>query len=190
MGAAFTPTRTVVSVKRFQDMVAAGVWRDDERIELIDGEIIDMAPIGGAHAWGVTQAAELVRARASDRAHVWVQLPIVVSDRSQPQPDLALIRRRPGGYGKVLPASEDVLLVVEVSDTTLDYDRGVKMRLYGASGIPEYWIIDLQNERLEVYRDPGPSGYRSKAEFAGQDEVDLLSLPGMKLRVAEFFAVP
>ncbi len=113
-GAVFTPTRTVVTVRRFQDMVAAGVWRDDERIELIDGEIVDMAPIGGAQAWCVTRVAELLRARVGDRAHVWVQLPIVLGERSQPQPDLALIRNKAEGYDAALPSAEDVLLAIEV----------------------------------------------------------------------------
>jgi Uma2 family endonuclease len=187
MGAVFTPSRTVVSVKRFQDMIAAGVWRDDERIELIEGEIVDMAPIGGPHAWAVTRAAELLRARIAERAHVWIQLPIVISDHSQPQPDLALIRRKPGGYVQALPTGGDVLLVVEVSDTTLAYDRSVKMRLYAAGGIAQYWIVDVEHKRLEVYSEPAATGYLCKAELDGGHEVAVQAFPDVKFRVEELF---
>lgn len=185
MGAVFTPTRTVVTVGRFQDMVAAGVWRDDERIELIEGDIIDMAPIGGAHAWAVTRGGERLGERVGARAQLWIQLPIVLGDRSQPQPDLALIRKRPEGYGDALPSAGDVLLVIEVSDTTLDYDRGTKMRLYAAHRIPEYWVMDLAGKRIEVYRQPGPSGYTERFEAHDDDELAIEALPGAVLRAGE-----
>jgi Uma2 family endonuclease len=187
MGAVFTPTRTVVTVRRFQDMVAAGVWRDDERIELIDGEIVDMAPIGGPHAWTVTRTADVLGARLGDRAHLWVQLPIVLGDRSQPQPDLAVIRRKPNGYAESLPAAGDVLLAVEVSDTTAEYDRGVKLRLYAAHGVPEYWLVDVGARCVEVYRQPGPAGYASRREARGNDEIAIEALPGVTLRAGELF---
>jgi Uma2 family endonuclease len=187
-GAVFTPTRTVVTVRRFQDMAAAGVWRDDERIELIDGEIVDMAPIGGAHAWCVTRVAELLRARVGDRAHVWVQLPIVLGERSQPQPDLALIRDKAEGYDAALPSAEDVLLAIEVSDTTLGYHRGTKLRLYAAHGVPEYWVVDLQGERIEAYRGPGATGYASREGVSGDDPLTVAALPGVALRAGDCFA--
>lgn len=187
MGAVFTPTRTVVTVKRFQDMVAAGVWRDDERIELIEGEIVDMAPIGGAHAWGVSRIADVLRERVGRDAYVWNQSPIVLGERSQPQPDLALLRPKAEGYGLALPTAEDVLLVVEVSDTTLDYDRGVKLRLYAVSAIPEYWIVDLQGERVEVYRHPGAAGYASREVVAGDEALTVEALPGVAMRARDCF---
>jgi hypothetical protein len=188
MGEAFTPTRTVVTVHRFQDMVAAGVWRDDERIELIEGDIVDMAPIGGAHAWAVTRASELLREIAADRAILWVQLPVVLGDRSQPQPDLALIRHRAGGYAEALPAAGDILLVVEVSDTTIDYDRGTKMRLYAGHGLPEYWILDLPQRRVEVFRGPGPSGYAQRTQARDEEKITVEALPGTALTAGAFFA--
>jgi Uma2 family endonuclease len=188
MGAVFTPTRTIVTVKRFQDMVAAGVWRDDERIELIDGEIVDMAPIGGAHAWGVSRIADLLRPRVGERAYVWNQSPVVLGERSQPQPDLALLRPKAGGYGLALPTAEDVLLLIEVSDTTLDYDRGVKLRLYASSGIHEYWIVDLQAERVEVYRRPEALGYASQEVVSGDDRLTVAALPGVAMRTGDCFA--
>jgi Uma2 family endonuclease len=187
MGAVFTPTRTLVTVRRFQDMVAAGVWRDDERIELIEGEIVDMAPIGGPHAWTVTRAADLLRTRLGDQAHLWVQLPIVLGDRAQPQPDLAVIRRKAEGYGGALPVAGDVLLAVEVSDTTIDYDRGIKLRLYAAHAVPEYWIVDLGAKCIEVYRRPGPSGYASRRDVRGGEEIAIEALPRATLRAGELF---
>src|SRR5215216_5851391 len=119
MSAVFTPTRTKITVQRFQDMIASGVLRDDERIELIDGEMIDMAPIGALQAWIVHRLSELLRMDAAPKAEVWVQLPVALADLSQPQPDLALIRSKPEGYGRQLPREQDILLVIEVSDSTL-----------------------------------------------------------------------
>lgn len=187
MGAGFTPTRAVITVKRFQDMVAAGVWRDDERIELIEGDIVDMAPIGGAHAWAVSRIADVLRERVGKDAYVWNQSPIVLGERSQPQPDLALLRLKAGGYGLALPTAEDVLLLVEVSDTTLDYDRGVKLRLYAAHGIPEYWIVDLQGERVEVYRNPGASGYANREAVTGDQALTIAALPGIAMPARDCF---
>jgi Uma2 family endonuclease len=188
MGEAFTPARSVVTVRRFQYMVAAGVWRDDERIELIEGEILDMAPIGGAQAWTVTRAAEVVRLATGGGAILWVQMPIVLGERSQPQPDLALLRLRPEGYQDRLPAAADVLLVVEVSDTTVDYDRGTKMRLYAANGIPEYWVVDVTERRIEVCRQPGPTGYSSRTEACGAQSLTIATMPGAVLQASSFFA--
>lgn len=188
MSAVFTPTRTVVTVRRFQDMVAAGVWRDDERIELIDGDIIDMAPMGGAHAWAVTRAGDVLREAVAGRALVWIQLPVVLGDRSQPQPDLALIRRPEAGGADQLPTAADVLLLVEVSDTTIDYDRGTKMRLYAAHAIPEYWIVDLGGKRVEVYRRPGSGGYAERTYALGEDTVTLETLPGVAIEASALLA--
>lgn len=188
MGAVCTPTRTVVTVKRFQDMVAAGVWRDDERIELIYGEIVDMAPIGGAHAWGVSRIADLLRERVGESAYVWIRSPVVLGERSQPQPDLALLRPEAGGYGLALPAAEDVVLMIEVSDTTLDDDRSVKLRLYAVNAIPECWIVDLRGERVEVYRNPGASGYASREVVTGDEALTIAALPGIAMRGRDCFA--
>src|SRR5690349_23895834 len=130
MSAVFTPTRTKITVQRFQDMIASGVLRDDERIELIEGEMIDKAPIGALHAWMVHRLSELLRMDAAPSADVWMQLPVTLADSSQPQPDLALIRGQPDGHGRQLPREQDILLIIEVSDSTLAYDQGTKQWLY------------------------------------------------------------
>ena len=185
MGDVFTPQRTQITVERFQKMMATGVITPQDRIELIAGEMIDMAPIGGPHAWAVTQLATQLIRILGDRNVVWAQSPIVLSDRSQPQPDLCVLRRRDEGYGRALPTGGDVLLLVEVADTTLSFDRGKKLELYARQRIPEYWIVNLADKRLETYRQPGPAGY--EVEFAlkaGEDAV-LALLPDVVVRLSE-----
>ena len=188
MSAVFTPTRTKITVQRFQDMIASGVLRDDERIELIDGEMIDMAPIGAVHAWTVDRLSELLRMDAAPIAHVWVQLPVALADLSQPQSDLALIRSKPEGYGRQLPREQDILLVIEVSDSTLAYDQGTKQRVYAKHNIPEYWIVDVQAKRIEVYRGPSSNGYTRKSECAGNDVVSPQECPKVRIELTSLFA--
>ena len=188
MSAVFTPTRTKITVQRFQDMIASGVLRDDERIELIEGEMIDKAPIGALHAWMVHRLSELLRMDVAPRADVWVQLPVALADSSQPQPDLALIRTKPEGYGRQLPREQDILLVIEVSDTTLAYDQGTKQRLYAKHNIPEYWIVDVQAKRVEVYLDPSSNGYIRKSQYAGSEVISPEECQQVKIELARLFA--
>jgi len=185
MGDVFTPQRTQISVERFQKMVATGVITPHDRIELIDGEMIDMAPIGGPHAWAVTRLATQLIRILGDRNIVWVQSPVVLSDRSQPQPDLCVLRDRDEGYGKALPSAGDVLLLVEVADTTLSFDRGKKLDLYAKQRIPEYWIVNLMDKRLELYRKPGPAGYAVELALEAGQDAALVLLPDVVVRVSE-----
>ena len=189
MSAVVAGTRAKLSLKRFRSMIEAGILRDDERIELIEGELLNMAPIGAAHAWGVTQLSAFFMEALANSVHVWTQLPIVLPDWSQPQPDIALVRRKPGGYAQALPGPEDVLLVIEVSDSSLAYDRGTKLPLYAKHSISETWIVDLQARCIEVYRQPGPKGYKRRLEFRGTDPVAPAAFPNVKVTAAEAFSV-
>jgi Uma2 family endonuclease len=152
-------TRRRFTVKEYHQMADAGILTEDDRIELIEGEIIEMSPIGPVHSGDVDRLAELFFRTFADVAQVRVQNPIVLSDDTEPQPDVTLLRRRPDYYTSGLPGPDDVFLVVEIADTSLAYDRRVKMALYAGSGIVEYWLIDLNSETVAVYRDPGPEGY-------------------------------
>jgi Uma2 family endonuclease len=140
-------TRYRFTVEEYHKMAEAGVFSEDDRVELIQGEVVEMTPIGWRHARCVSTLNMLLTRYADGRYVVSVQNPIAVDEHGEPQPDLALVTELPVGR---LPGPEEVLLVVEVSVTTLSYDRNVKLPLYARAGIPEAWIVDLTGEIIEV----------------------------------------
>ena len=168
-------------------MGEAGVFAPDARLELIEGEIVEMAPIGSPHAGAVKVLTRLFVRLAGDLAIVSVQDPLIVGDRSVPQPDLALLKPRADSYSRSHPSAADVLLVVEVADTTLSFDLGTKVPLYARSGIPEVWVLDVQERALRVFRDPGPAGYRTSFTRSGDENVSALALPAVAFAVAALF---
>lgn len=143
-------------------MGEAGVFRADARVELIEGEIFDIPPIGTRHMGFVNRLNELFVLDTRGEATVSVQNPIVLGDRSEPEPDLCLLRRREDFYTHSPAFADDVLLVVEVADTSLQYDQKIKAPLYARHGIPELWLIDVENRRFTVCRDAAPDGYRDE----------------------------
>jgi len=170
------------AVDEYEQMIAAGVFNEDERLELIEGEIIEMSPIGSAHLAYVNRLNHLLVRRIGVLAQVSVQNPIHLT-RSEPQPDIVLLRPRPDFFAEALPGQTDVLLLIEVSDTTVDYDRSVKIPLYGREGIVECWLINVMEGLIEVYRGPGASGYRSKATYGAGDSLTPVGLPDVSLAV-------
>lgn len=148
-----------LTVEEYHRMGEAGVLAPDARVELIEGEVIDMAPIGSRHASAVNRLARVFFAAVGDRAIVQVQGPVRLSDRSEPEPDFALLRPRPDYYRDALPNPADVLLLIEVADSTQRYDRTVKAPLYARHGIPELWVIDLENALVHFYRRPEGDAY-------------------------------
>ena len=163
------------TVDEYYAMACAGILTEDDRIELIDGFIIAMSLVGDPHVDCINNLTRLFVLRTDPKAIVSVQNPVRLNDYSEPEPDVVLIR--PGRAGK--PGAEDVLLLVEVSDTTLDFDREIKRPRYAAAGIPEVWIVDLQGERVEVYREPGPEGYAEEASFERREELTVEALPNV-----------
>ncbi len=149
-----------LSVQKYRRMIEAGILGEDDRIELIEGELTVMPPVNPQHAGKVTRLTRIFSERTGDSALVSVQNPLVLGDRSELQTDLMLLRPRKDFYETANPGPEDVLLVVEIADTSLEYDRNVKIPLYAANGIPEVLLVNLRNERLEIHLDPGSSGYR------------------------------
>jgi Uma2 family endonuclease len=146
------------TVDDLQRMVEAGVLREDERVELIEGEVVQMMTIGDRHARCVRGLIELFEERPRGRALLDVQNPIRLAGGVQVQADLALLRRRPDGYAS-LPTPADVLLAVEVCDTSAQLDRTVKVPLYAHNGVRELWLVDLSADVVEVHRRPAPAGY-------------------------------
>jgi Uma2 family endonuclease len=171
------PTRHRFTVDEFHRMATAGIFGEDDRVELIDGEIVDMTPIGSRHQACIDRLTELFVGSLAGKALVRVQGPLRLGEHSEPQPDVTLLRRQPDFYASGHPGPGDVLLVVDVADTSLPYDRGVKMPLYARAGIPEAWLVDLEGERIVVYRAPGEAGYGQVAEVRGAERLSPQAFP-------------
>lgn len=154
-----TVVRKRFSVEEYHAMASAGILAPDERVELIDGEIIEMSPIGSRHAACVRRLARFFHRAVGRRALVGVQDPIRLGDRSEPEPDLSLLTYREDFFADRHPGPEEVLLLVEVADTSLAYDRRVKLPLYARHDIVEVWLVDLEGRSVEVHRRPGGDGY-------------------------------
>lgn len=157
------------SVGDYYTMAAAGLFKEDDRVELIEGEVIEMNPIGSRHAACVGRLTKSCERLAGDVAIVWVQNPVRVSDYSEPVPDVTLLKRRDDFYAQANPGPDDVLLLIEVSDSTLEYDRQIKVPLYARAGIPEVWLVNLPAEVIEIYSQPSGGKYVD-ARVAGRGE--------------------
>jgi Uma2 family endonuclease len=180
--------RRLFTVEEYHRMAEAGILGEDERVELIEGEIIQMAPIGPRHAGCVINATRLFITRLGDRAVVSPQNPVVIRPRSEPQPDLVLLRQRAVSYSRELPASQDVLLAVEVAETTVRLDRLVKARLYARAAIPEFWLCLARDGAIEVYRGPSVDGYAGVTLHSPGQAVSPLAFPDVSFAVTDFFA--
>ncbi len=148
-----------LSSDRYHQMIERGIFGEDERIELIEGGLVAMSPIGSEHSGVVDQLNEILVSQLARRAVVKVQGPIHLDDHSEPEPDVVLSKPRRDYYKRSLPQPADILLIIEVADSSLAYDRTVKMPLYARAGIAETWIINLIDRWIEVYRDPSTAGY-------------------------------
>ena len=169
-------------------MAEAGIFHPDERVELIEGEIVQMSPISPRHAGCVINATRLFITRLGDRAIVSPQNPVIIQPRSEPQPDLLLLRPRAVSYSREHPTPEDVLLAVEVADTTVRFDRLVKARLYARADIAEFWLLLTMDGTVEVYRAPGSDGYTSVTQRGPGQTVSPLAFPDIGFAVTDFFA--
>jgi Uma2 family endonuclease len=179
--------RRLFTVDEYHRMGEAGILRPDERVELIEGEIVQMTPIGPRHAGCVINVNRLFFERLGDRVVISPQNPVVIPPRSEPQPDLLLLRPRTVSYSEELPAAQDVLLAVEVADTTARFDRLVKARLYARAGIAEFWLMLPVAGAVEVHRGPRDGGYASVTRHGLADMIAPLAFPGVAFAVADFF---
>ena len=164
------------TIREYYAMVPAGILRPDDRVELIKGQILHLRPIRPRHAHCVTCLSRLLIPRVDAEAIVSIHNPVRLNNFSEPRPDLALLERKQV-YAARHPRPDEVLLLMEVADTTLDYDRQVKALLYAEEGIQEYWIVNLEEDCLEVYRQPGPQGYAETMTLQRSDEVQIQTLP-------------
>lgn len=176
-------TRRRFTVDEYHRMGEAGILHEDDRVELIRGEIVQMTAIGSRHAACVARLNELFVRGVSGRAVVWPQNPVLLLPDSEPQPDVVLLRRA-DFYASRRPEGNDVLLLVEVADTSLRYDRRVKLPLYAERGIREFWIVDLEGQCVDVYRQPTGEGYRQNSRITRGTPLSPETFPDIVLSIA------
>ena len=175
------------TVDAFARMGEAGIFAEDDRVELIDGEICDMTPIGQSHAWIVNRLNRRLVTLLADRAYVSVQNPIRLDRHTEPQPDLVVARGSEDDYADRHPAADDVLLVIEVADSSLRYDRLAKIPLYARSGIPEAWLVDIAGRCVTVYTNPGRDGYGRERTCEGGETLVATAIDDFRLPIEEIF---
>jgi Uma2 family endonuclease len=171
------------TVHDYHRMGEAGILHEDDRVELIEGELVEMTAIGTRHFSCVNRLNRLLVMNVGDEAIVSVQNPVRLNEYNEPQPDVTVIR--PRDYRESLPMPEDVMLLIEISDTTLAYDRGVKLPLYARAGVSEVWIVDLPGETIERYTDPSGEGYRGADRLRRGQRLESISLPSLTPSVDE-----
>jgi Uma2 family endonuclease len=176
-------TRRRFTVEEYYRMAAAGILAEDDRVELIEGEIHEMAAIGRRHAATVDRLATLVFEALGRRVNVRVQNPVQLSSYSEVQPDVTLLRRRNDFYEAGHPTPADVLLLMEVADSTLLFDRRIKIPLYARMGVAEVWLVNLESDVIEVYRDPSADGYRTVFQSPHGQRVTPAAVPDLALLV-------
>jgi Uma2 family endonuclease len=182
------PERTRISADRYQKMVETGVLTKYDRVELIDGDIINMAPIGTQHSAATARLNRLFVLSAGDSAIVSPGGSVRLGDYSVPQPDLMLLKPRDDFYAGQIPTPPDVLLIVEISDSSLAFDQSTKRALYAQHGVAEYWVVDIPGKCVHVYREPMIDGYALALEFALNDSVSPQGLPAVQVMVGTLFS--
>jgi Uma2 family endonuclease len=171
-------------------MLDAGILHEHDRVELIEGEIWQVSPIKGPHLSSVARLDRLLQRSLGDDALILVQSPIHLDDFSEPQPDLAVARFREDFYEESLPTPGDILLLIEVADSSLNFDRNVKTGLYARHGIPEVWLRDIPYSNLQVHRAPSPEGYRDVRIFRRGERLSPLAFPDLVLEVDAILGPP
>lgn len=176
------------NVEQYYRLAEAGVLKPDDRVELIEGEIIKMSPIGSSHA-ACLRGLDIAFGEIFGRRYlISIQSPVRLDDFSEPEPDLALLKPREGLYADRHPQPDDVLLIIEVADTTLLSDRNVKIPLYARFGIPESWLVNLQEKLVEVYCDPVDGHYQKSLKFERGDMLTSPTIQGLSLKVDDIIA--
>lgn len=173
----------------FRKMTEVGILPEESGWEVIDGYLIDKMSIGSNHAGTVKVLSEMLRDSTRNEAIVSVQDPIHIDDYNEPEPDIALLKRRSDFYRKSHPTPQDVLLLVEVSDSTIEYDRAIKKTLYAEAGILEYWLVNLQNNTVEVYSQPKNGNFRLARILEPGETIEAAAIENLTLKVDEILGL-
>ncbi len=182
--------RRKITVKEYDQMYEAGIFQPDERLELINGEIIKMPPMNAPHIAYVAILTELLVKKLAQRAIIFTQLPIVLNDDSEPEPDISVLKWKKDRYFSAKPTACEVYLLIEVASTSLMYDREVKLPLYARARIPEVWILTVQDQQLEVYRHPKDGSYTEQRLLQPSDKLAPLAFPDIELSLSDIFITP
>jgi Uma2 family endonuclease len=177
-----------LSVDDYHRLGQAGILGEDDRVELLEGQLIEMSPIGPRHALAIDELNERLVAAVAGRARVRVQNPIALDATSEPQPDITVVRRPWHGYPTGHPQPGDIFLLIEVADSSLETDSGAKRELYARAGIGEFWIVDLTTNSVIVHRNPRGDGYATVTRMTGSGALDIQSLPGVAIPATSLFA--
>lgn len=176
-----------LTVAAFRRLAEVGILGEDDRVELLEGQLVDMSPIGPRHALAVDALRDLLAAEVAPPVKVRGQNPVTLDDGSEPQPDIALVRQPWTGYPGAHPGPADIFLLVEVADSSLQTDVGAKRRLYARAGVPEFWVVDLVAGVVRVYRMPDGGDYAAESEVGPSGRLDVQGLPGVGIPAAPLF---
>ena len=179
------PEKRKFTVAEYYRMAEVGILGSEERVELIEGEVLVMAPPGPMHAGDVMRSTEVFAWRRDERFVVQVQNPLRLDDGSEPEPDVMLLRRREDYYTTAHPTPADTLLVMEVADSSLEYDRGTKAHIYGRAGVPQTLVANLPGDCVEGFEEPGPEGYARHTIYRRGDKIRLVALPDLEVAVED-----
>lgn len=174
-----------ITAEEYQRMIEAGIFHEDERIELIEGRIVQMSPKNLKHAIATKRTNRWLAKLLGDRAIIGVQDPILLNDFSEPEPDITLIAPPDNRYTENHPKPKDIFLVLEVADSSIFYDRDEKGPLFARNGIVQYCLLNLQSRELEDYREPSPNGYRSKRTYTEEESFTLVAFPKISIKVKD-----
>ena len=173
------------TIEQYHKMAESGILTEDDRVELIRGEIVEMSPIGRRHAACVRRLVKLFSEKLSQRAIVDTPNPVELSDRSEPQPDVTLLQPHLDFYEAGRPQPEDIFLLVEVADTTVETDRNVKIPLDAEGGISEVWLVDINEQCVEIYREPISTGYQNVQKSQRDQTLSIQAFPDIDITVDE-----
>ena len=169
-------TRRLISSDDYNQMMLAGIFKPEEKLELINGQLIQMSPIHSFHATTVRKNQQYLYKILGDDLEISIQNPIQIGEHSNPEPDVAILRFREDGYLHQHPLPPNIVLIIEVADTSLEYDRKVKVPLYATAGIKEYWIINVNGEKVEVFTGPKNRSYQKKSILRSGESFRSISL--------------
>ncbi|HLP91611.1 MAG TPA: Uma2 family endonuclease [Nostocaceae cyanobacterium] len=175
------------TIDQYHQIYELGILTENDRVELIRGEIVEMSPIGKRHAGYVNLINKILSKLLDEQIIISVQNPIQLNHLSEPQPDIAILKPHPNFYIDKLPEVKDILLLIEVADSTIDYDRDVKIPLYAENGILEVWLIDINAETITIYRQPTPTGYKDVKILQRGDSLSILAFSEINLTVNNIF---
>jgi Uma2 family endonuclease len=171
------------TVKEYHKLGEMGFFHPEERVELLSGNIIKMSAKGTAHTSATRRTASVLRDLLGNQAAIYTQDPIALDDNSEPEPDIAVVRIDPFDYATHHPTPSEVYLIIEVADSSLTFDREIKAKIYARSGIADYWVVNVGDRQLQVFREPSENGYQSEVILAETASISPIEFPAFNIAI-------